>query len=169
MDIGSLTGQIAIEDQLSGQLTSIAARVKQFAEGFDGALGELAVGAGGLGAAIAGVAISVVELGEQGSKIIGVTNAFNTLAEKAGTTGEVLRGSLSAGLKGTVSDMVLMQSTSKLLGSGMKLTGDQAMLMGEAARALGKATGTDAVSGLEMMSSALVTGRVRGLQQQIGL
>ncbi len=169
MDIGSLTGQVALEDQLSEGLSLIAEHVKQFAEGFDSAIGGLAIGVGVLGAAIAGAIISVEKLGEEGSKIQGVTNAFDTLAAKAGTTGDALRGSLTEGLRGTISEMQLMQDTSKLLGSGMKLTTDQTLVMGQAARELGKATGGDASSGLEMMSTALTTGRVRGLQQQIGL
>lgn len=135
----------------------------------DGSFSGLAIGVTIFGAAVAGAITSIVELGTEGSKIQGVTEAFDTLAIKAGTTGDVLRDNLLTGVKHTIDDMAVMQDTAKLLGSGMKLTGDQALLMGQAARELGKATGTDASSGLEMMSSALVTGRTRSLQMQIGL
>lgn len=166
MDIGSLTGTVAIEDQLTDKLTEVANHVKNFAEGFDGAMGTLAVGAGIAAAAITGLAISVVALGEEGSKIVGVENAFDRLAESAGTTGDALRGGLLAGIKGTIDDMQAMQSTTRLLGSGMQLTADQANLMGQAARELGKATGTDATHGLDILSGALTTGRTRQLQMQ---
>lgn len=169
MDIGSLTGQVALQDQLTDQLSIIAGKVKLFAEEVDGAFAGIAIGVGVLGAAVVGAVISITELGNEGSKIQGVTEAFDTLAAKAGTTGDVLRDNLLAGIRHTADDMAAMQATSKLLGSGMQLTGEQALLMGQAARELGKATGTDAVGGLEMMSSALVTGRTRSLQMQIGL
>lgn len=175
-DIGSLTGQVAIEDQVTDKLTLISENVMKFAEGFAEELGALgpvlggaAVAVAGLSAAVVSLTITIQELGEKGSTILGVENAFDTLAQRAGTTGDALRTNLSAGVKDTVDQFELMKDTSKLLGAGMKLTGDQALLMGQAARELGKATGTDASQGLEMMSSALVTGRVRGLQQQIGL
>ncbi|MES2360074.1 MAG: hypothetical protein V4529_17165 [Gemmatimonadota bacterium] len=166
MDIGTLTGQIAIEDQLTDHLTEIANHVKHFADEFEGAMGAMAIGVGVAAAAIIGLTISVVALGEEGSKIIGVENAFDRLAESAGTTGDALRGGLLAGIKGTIDDMQAMQSTTRLLGSGMQLTADQANLMGRAARELGKATGTDAAGGLNILSGALTTGRTRQLQMQ---
>lgn len=164
MDIGSLTGQVAIEDQLSDHLTSMLAHVRDFAENFDGAFGAMAIGVGVATAAIVGAAISIVELGEKGSTVLDVEASFDRLAEAAGTTGDVLRGNLSEGVKGTIGDFELMETTSRLMTSGIKLSGDQAKLMGEAARALGKATGGDAASGLSLLSNALTTGRVRGLQ-----
>jgi hypothetical protein len=169
VDIGSLTGQVSLEDQLSDKMELMVHHVKEFAENFDSMTKGVVIGASAIAAAITGAVISIVELGEKGSVIEGVEHAFDHLAEAAGTTGDALRGGLMEGVKGTVDDLKLMESTSRLLSSGMKLTADQAKLMGSAARELGKATGGDATSGLAMLSSALVTGRVRSLQQQIGL
>ncbi len=163
MEIGSLTGVISIEDQISDKLTEVARHVKDFATEVEGAFGAAAIGVTVLGAAIAGAVVSIVELGEKGSKIQGVTDAFDRLAASAGTTGDALRGSLSEGVKDTIDQMTLMQSTMRLMTSGMKLSTDQAALLGEAARAMGKATGTDAAQGLETISTALTTGRTRGL------
>lgn len=163
MDIGSLTGQVAIEDQVTDSLTKIIGNVRHFAEDFDGAFGAMAIGIGVLTGAVVGAVISIEHLGEKGSVVIGVEDNFNKLALAAGTTGDVLRGSLSEGVKGTVDEMTLMQSTSRLLTSGMTLTTDQMLLMGEASRAMGKATGTDAAGGLQTLSSALLTGRTRAL------
>ncbi len=163
MDIGSLTGSITLDDHFSSVLEGTARKVEMFADGFEGAMGVVAASALIGAAAIAAVGAGIVELGEKGSKIIGVTDAFDRFAETAGTTGEALRTSFSEGLKGTVDEMGIMQSTTKLMSAGMKLTTDQAGLLGEAARALGKATGTDAASGLDTLSSALTTGRTRAL------
>lgn len=169
MDIGSLTGQVSIEDQVSDKLTEMVAHAHHFVDEFEGAMGTVAIGVGVAFAAITGMAISITELGEKGSKILGVENAFDRVALAAGTTGDVLRHALNEGVKDTISEFELMQSTSRLMSSGFKMTGDSALLMGQAARELGKATGTDAKGGLDLLSSALTTGRVRGLQQQIGL
>lgn len=164
MDIGSLTGAIAIEDQLSDRLTIIAEHVKKFAEGFDGAFGAAAIGVGVLTAAVAGAVVSITALGEKGSTILGVEDAFNRLATAAGSTGDALLGGLNEGVKGTIDSMVLMQSVNKALSAGVKLSADDMQVLGETARALGKATGTDAASGLQTLSSALTTGQTRGLK-----
>jgi hypothetical protein len=163
MDIGSLTGTITLEDKLTENLLEISNKVKEFANGLEGFLGAAAIGFGVVTAAVLGTTASIVKLGEEGSTLLGVENAFDRLAEKAGTTGEALRGALSEGLKGTVDDMEMMQTTSRLLTTGMKLTTDQALLMGQAAREMGKATGTDATQGLATLSNALTTGRTRSL------
>lgn len=163
MDIGSLTGQIKIEDQLTGKLTMMAISVKKFAEDVDGSFGAIAISAGVMAAAVGGAFTSVIALGMKGSTLQGVEDSFNRLAISAGTTGDALRGSLSEGVKSTVSEMTLMQSTMRLMSSGMKLSTDDARIMGEAARAMGKATGTDAANGLSTLSSALLTGRTRSL------
>lgn len=169
MDIGTLTGAVSIDDQFSDALTLAAEKVKSFADDFDGAMGAIALSAGIAVGAITAVTAAVTALGVEGSKIIGVETAFDHLAESAGTTGDTLRSNLSEGVRGTVTEMQLMESTSRLLGSGMKLTADQALLMGTASRELGKATGGDATTGLNMMSMALTTGQPRLLQRQIGL
>lgn len=165
MDIGSLTGQIAIEDQLSGQLTQITYRVQQFAETFDNVFGGIAIAAGVATAAVGGMITSIIAMGSEGSRIVGVENAFDKLAATAGSTGDVLIGGLSAGVRGTVHEMDLMQSTTRLLSSGIKLSGDDMQTMGELAREMGKATGTDAANGVNILSMALLTGQTRQLKR----
>src|SRR3990167_583630 len=164
MDIGTLTGHIALEDQLTGKLSSIVFQVKKFAEDFDGALGGVAIGVGVVAAAVVGLAASIAGLGVKGSTILGVEDAFNRLAEAAGSTGEALIGGLDRGLKGTVDSMEQMQAVSRAMTAGVKLTADEMELLGSAARAIGKATGTDAAQGLERLSTALATGQTRTLR-----
>lgn len=141
----------------------LTARVEQFATHFDGSMGAIAIGITTVVTAIVGMGSAIIGLGVKGSTINDVTTAFDRLAESAGTTGDALRGGLSAGVKGTIDDFDLMQSVSRLMSSGFKLNAKDALTMGEAARAMGKATGTDAAGGLATLSSALLTGRTRGL------
>lgn len=173
MDIGTLTGAIAIEDQFSETFSLAIDKVKELSSHLAEELGpEAEVAATAVGMVVAAVGAltgAIVALGIQGSTVQGVEESFDRLAEKAGTTGEALRGSLSEGLHGTVDEMAEMKATTNLLGSGMELSTDEAKLLGTAARDLGKATGGDATSGLEMLSQALTTGRVRQLQHYTGL
>lgn len=166
IDIGTLTGTLELEDQLSPLITKIEGNLHHFADAVTDTFGTAGIVVGGFVAVVVGLGAAIIGLGEKGSTLNDVEASFNRLAESAGTTGDVLRENLSEGVRGTVGDMTLMQTTTRLLSSGMKLTGEEAKLMGEASRALGKATGTDAAGGLSILSGALTTGRVRALQAQ---
>lgn len=163
MDIGTLTGEIELEDQLSDKLTLIAERVRHWADEFQGRLKPIALGVAAVASAVALLATGIVALGSKGSVINGVEEAFDRLARAAGSTGEAFLAGLNEGVKGTVDSLQLMQSTMRLLSSGVKLSADDMKTMGAAARAMGKATGTDAAGGLQTLSSALLTGRTRAL------
>lgn len=169
VDIGQLTGEVSLEDHFSEALELVGRFAESKLEEIEHAFGAVGIAAGVASAAIGITIGAITTLGMEGSKLQGVEDAFDTLAKNAGTTGHALRESLTEGVKGTVDEMQLMQSTMKLMNSGMKVTTDQAEMMGSASRALGKAMGTDAKGGLELMSSALATGRTRGLSMQIGL
>jgi hypothetical protein len=165
VDIGTLTGAIEIEDQLSDKLTMAVARVKEFSESFDGMVGSVAIGAGVIVGAIATIVGSIAGLAIKGSVILGVEEAFDRLAVASGSTGEALIRGLDAGVRGTIDSMKLMQSTTRLLSSGIKLTEADMRTMGSVAREMGKATGTDAAQGLNTLSQALLTGNTRSLKR----
>lgn len=165
LDIGSLTGQVALEDQASEVMFEVIQHAKHFVQEFEGLLGVVTLVGGAVTAAVAGAIISIEELGKHGSVILGVEQAFDKLAESVGTTGDALREGLSEGVKHTVGDLTLMETTSKLLTSGMKVTSDQMKLMGEVAREMGKATGQDASQALSTLTSALTTGNERMLKR----
>lgn len=165
MDIGSLTGSITLEDELSGQLESLTASVWKFVDSFGTAMKVGAAAAVALTTAVAGAVTSIVALGDKGSVILGVEQAFDRLAEAAGSTGEALMRGLNAGVRSTVDSMELMQATTRLLSSGMKVTEQQMELLGASARELAKATGTDAASALSTLSTALTTGNDRALKR----
>ncbi len=166
MDIGSLTGEITLEDHASSVLDNVTDKIKDWAIESESSLAKVALGFGVVTAAVLGTAASITALGEKGSTLLGVETAFDHLAIAAGTTGDELRGSLSEGLKGTVDEMETMQSVQRLLVSGFKLTNDQALMLAQTARELGKAFGVDAASELETLSTALTTGRTRTLALQ---
>ena len=165
MNIGTLTGQLVIEDEMTGVLKSASLTIRQFSNTFDGATKTLAVGAAVATSALAGVAAAVINLGEKGSVILGVEEAFDRLAKAAGSSGEAMVGALSEGVRGTIDSLELMQATTKLLASGMKITEDDMRVMAATAREMGKATGQDAAAGLNILSSALQTGNLRSLKR----
>lgn len=165
MDIGTLTGGITLEDQISSRLSLISTRVWQFVDNYGGAMATAAFGTATLVSAIGGAIASIGVLGSKGSTILGVEDAFNRLAAAAGSTGEAFIGALSGGVRDTVDSMVLMQSTNRLLSSGLKVTEGDLSLMAKTAREMGKATGTDATSGLNVLSDAMLTGNARMLKR----
>jgi hypothetical protein len=165
MNIGTLTGAITLEDQMSGALTTAISKVQQFGKTWSGVAGAVAVGAGVMASAITGAVYSIVSLGEKGSVINGVEDSFNRLAAAAGSTGEAMIGGLTQGVRGTIDSMELMQSTTRLLADNVRLSADDMRVMGAVAREMGKATGTDAAGGLNTLSQALLTGNIRSLRR----
>lgn len=168
MDIGSLTGQIAIEDQLSGALTSIAGKVAQFAEGFDGALGVVGIGVTAAVAAIGGMAVAVSALGSRGADVNDLKETIDEFTGSVEASARVMDG-LRSGTRNTVDDFDLMKFSARTLQAGVKLTADQFEELGQAAfvmanRGLGSIT-----ENLGSLSQALITGRTRGLAMKLGV
>lgn len=120
MNIGTLTGVIAIEDQLSGALTIATAHVRRFAEGFDGALGATAIGLGAVAAGIGAVTAGVISLGNQGSDVNDVADAMENFAGSAAEA-EAIMTAMREGTLNTISDFNLMRTSSRLLSAGVKL------------------------------------------------
>lgn len=161
MDIGTLTGKIELEDQVTETLTHLSHKISEWAGELEGAFGAIAVGAGVVVGAITAITGSIIGLGAKGSVIQGVEEAFDHLAEQIGTTGEALRSGLLEGVHGTIDDMEAMRVSTRLLSSGIKLTEEDMKLIGQTAREMGKATGTDATQGLQVLNQALLTGQTR--------
>ncbi len=148
LNIGTLTGSIELEDLLTPAMDVVRKSVEQGVaaiEEYAGGIGVAFTAAAGVTiAAFSAISAAIIHLGEEGSKIQGVEDAFDRMALAAGSTGDVFRESLSEGVKGTVSSFELMQTLSRSMAGGVKYTADQLTLLGEASRAMGKATGTDA-------------------------
>jgi len=163
LDVGTLTGNIELNDQLSSAMSVVVNVVKKAADEFKNLFGFIAIGALGAITAITGMTTAIVAMGVRGSTINDVEESFGRLAEQAGSTGDALIGALTSGVKGTIDSMELMQTTTRALQAGVKLTEADMKALGATARAMGKATGSDATQGLNTLSMALTTGRTRGL------
>lgn len=168
MDIGTLTGQIEIEDQFSDLFERVVHRVEEFAEGFNENLGMIAIGAGVVTAAITGMTAAVTALGVKGSDVNDVSDTLEHFAGSADKAEEAL-SALRAGVKGTVDDFLLAKDASKLLQGRVKLTTQEFSTLGQAAfvlqnRGLG---GTKEM--LDLVSQALLTGRTRALAMSLGV
>jgi len=173
--VGSLTASItklgergSIVEGIEGSFDRAAESVIRFGEKFEGLAGSIAIVAAAAVGAVGALTVGLVALGEKGSTIQGVEDAFDRLATAAGSAGDVLRENLTEGVKGTVNEFELMQSVSRAMTAGVKLNATDMLTLGEAARAMGKATGTDAANGLQIMSTALASGQTR-LLKRVGI
>lgn len=163
LDIGTLFGRIRVEDEFTSTFDRFDQELNRAGESI-AKYGGLAVGAlGAAAAAAAAYGASIVALGNKGSTLIGVTDAFNRLSAAVGETGEAMIGKLSAGVKDTVDGMVLMQAANRALSAGVKLTADDMETLGATARSMAKAAGTDAATELNKLMTAMATGRTRAL------
>lgn len=167
MDIGTLTGAVEIEDRVSAVLDRVIAKVENFATSFDGTVGKIAIGATGIIAGIAGISTAIVAMGNRGSDINDLSATlvqFTGSAEAASNVTDKLR----EGVLGTVTDFDLMKTSSKLLAGNVKLSADQFGLLGQAAGVLSNQGLGPTKSMLELVSSAMLTGRTRSLEMAIG-
>lgn len=104
----------------------------------------------------------ILELGQKGTQILGVEQAFDRLTASAGGSKAVLEA-LTTGVKGTVDDFDLMKIANRSLSDGMKLSADDFGVMAAGARLLAKQTGTDTTEAFDSLNQAMATGRARAL------
>jgi hypothetical protein len=143
--------------------------MKQFGQSLEsdvlGSLGKVGLVAAAVVGSISGITFAITELGEKGSTIIGVEDAFKRLTSAIGQDADVMINALSAGVKGTVSSFELMQDVNKALAAGVTLTSANMATLGEAARITAKSMGTDTTSAVDLLSNALIRGNTRVLQR----
>lgn len=168
MDIGDLTGRIAIEDQFSSVLDMVVRRVESFADDFEGALGGIAVGVGVAVTAITAMTAAVTALAVKGSDVNDVAGTFEHFAETAGGA-EATLDALRSGVQGTLDDMTLMKDANKLLSIGVKMTAEDFGLLSQASFVLQNRGLGDTKEMLDLVSQALVTGRTRTLAMKLGV
>jgi hypothetical protein len=168
MDIGGLTGQISIDDQLSSGLNIATQQVQKFADSFEGALGGVAIGIGAGVAAIGAMVGAISALGNRGADVNDVADSLEHFAGSAENADAILH-SLQKGTLGTVDDFMLMKNATHLLSAGVNLNAKDFETLGSAAfvlqnRGLG---GTKEM--MDLVSDAMVTGRTRALSMALGV
>lgn len=161
MDIGTLTGHVEIEDQLSGALTILTSKVEEFATGFKGALGGLGITAVAVVTAIGAVITTVIELGNHGSEVNDVSAGFDRLSGTADNAQAVL-ASMRKGVVGTISDFDLMSQANKLLESGVKADATTFGMLTMAARVLSREGFGSLPDVMAQVDRGMQTGMLRG-------
>lgn len=122
-------------------------------------LGEVAVKA--IGAIIGKIA----ELGQRGATVADVRGSFEGLAAGVKSTADVMLGALRQGVQGTVSDFELMQVANKGLGAGLKLSATDMGTLAAGAKMLADRTGKDTKDAFDALTTAMITGRTKGLAE----
>jgi hypothetical protein len=167
MDIGSLTGSIEIEDQVTGALGMIASKVAAFAEEFGGAFGAAAVAVGTVTAAVTAATAAITALGSRGADVNDVAATFENFSggvEKAAANMKALQ----EGTLETVDKFDLMKTASKLLAAGVTLTADNFKTLSSAAFILQNQGLGPTKDMLVLVNQAMLTGRTRQLEMTIG-
>lgn len=167
MDIGTLTGSIAIEDQLSSHLSALTSRVKNFADNFDGTMGKLVIGSGAVLATVTAITGAVVALGNRGSDINSLSDSLDNFAGSGANANKII-DAMRIGTMGVVGDFDLLQRSTKLLAGGVKLNADGFSTLSQAAFVLQNQGLGPTKNMLELVSQAMLTGRTRSLEMAIG-
>lgn len=167
MDIGTLTGQIDIENRVNDVLSTAGSAVTEFAGLFTGAAGTIVSAAALITAAVTGMTITIIELGNRGSDVNDVAATFDKFSGSVDIAEKSLEN-MREGTKGTVTDFDLMKNASKLLAADVKLTSDQFGIMSKAAFTLQNQGLGPTKDMLDLVSQALLTGRTRTLEMRLG-
>ena len=172
MDIGTLTGTIEIEDQLSHGLELAAHRVEEFAQDFLDMLGpegKIVAGvAAGAAAMFTAITAAITALGVKGADVNDLANTFDHFAGSV-ENAESIMEAMREGTLNTVGDMTLMKETSKLLSSGTLENAEDFKTLTEAAFVLQNRGFGTTTEELGKLSSAMMTGRTRALQAEVGI
>lgn len=167
MDIGTLTGSIEIEDQISSTLSAITRRVQRFAESYSDAAKTVALSGAAIIGAATGISGAIIALGNRGSDVNDVASTFQNFSGSVAAAAETMQ-QMREGTLGTVTDFDLMKSASKLLAGDVKLTSDEFGTLSKAAFILQNQGLGPTKDMLDLVSQAMLTGQTRSLQMKIG-
>lgn len=173
INIGVVKGTVELEDQMSSALDLLEHKIESLDTAFGGFgahvaeqatsffTAEAALGALTETAKLAADTLKDITI--EGSHAADIEDTFQHLTENAGLLGDTLLDKTRKGLQGTVTDMDIMTRVNQNLAVGLNLTDDQMEVLAKGAFALAKASGGDAAGGLDKLSDAMVTGRVKGI------
>lgn len=161
MDIGSLTGQIALEDQFSSVLTLAADKIKSFADEFDGMTGVVVGGAVAAVSAIVAITAAITALAVEGSEVNEVTAGFERMAGSVENATTVLQAMQDASM-GTVNNLQLMTDANKLMASGVDADAQTLGTLTQYAMVLSNEGFGPLAQTMDMVSAAMERGVARG-------
>jgi hypothetical protein len=178
LSIGTLSGQITLDDKFTATITLSNAALdelnKRFGSTHAGAI-QVAEGMFTAEAAMKAVETAAHLVGEvlkditvEGARIADVEENFNRLTLASGSLGEELLGTLRKGTHDTINDFELMKSVNDTLAAGIHLTSEQYTTLATGAFALAQAKGLEVKAAFEQINDALLTGKVRGVQYLTG-
>lgn len=173
LDIGTLSGRIELDDNISSTMNLILSKVDALEERFGGMgkhVAETAAGFITAEAAIEGVKKvleftieTIKDFTSEGAQIAHVEENFERLTNQAGRLGATLLGELKAGTKSTITDFELIKMVNGDLAAGMNLTDKQFRTLADGGFALAKAKGIDVAQAMDIVNDAMLTGRTRSL------
>jgi hypothetical protein len=159
VSIGSLIGEIELEDKFSGPFQKIAGALGIGGESFK----ALAEAAGIAVGAVVGVGAAIYELGMHGSEVAHVSESFDRLTGAMGLSSDAMLGALRSGIKGTMSDFDLMKASNSMLALGLVHSAADMETLGQGAILLSHRTGTTTAEAFNTLSRAMETGRGKAL------
>lgn len=168
LDLGALEGHIELDDEMTGALTKVSNYLTEVGQRFDNAFGGAALAAAGAVAAVGTVTAAVIALGVRGSDINAVSESLDHFAGSAANAENIV-GQLSRGTKGTIDNFELMKTATGLLSANVKLTAEEFGTLGQAASVLADRGLGSTQQMLDLVSSAMVTGRTRALSMKLGV
>lgn len=166
-------GAIRVLDQLGNEIQKVNVSAGQTTTGFSNFQAKLVTLQSAVSLAkdafklASGAVSTVFDAIERGSAVDDVSTAFSRLTQAAGSTAAVFLNDLNAATGNTISNFDLMRKANESLRAGMKP--EQFILLAQAARVLADETGDSLPNALNQLTTAFETGRVRSLQNALGV
>lgn len=166
-------GAITVLNGLGEKIQEVEAKTEKTQQGFTNFQAGLVSLQSGINLAkdafnfLAGAADTGIAAIERGAQVGDVAESFGKLSEAAGTTAKVFLDDLTKATGSTIANFDLQQKAIESLRAGTKP--DEFVELTKAARVLAEQTGGDTKQAMEQLTSAFETGRVKSLQNALGV
>jgi len=156
LSIAELVGTVELEDK--------------FTPGLDKLTGSMVSAGAVIGVAIAavtGLTVAIVKLGERGAEIEDVARNFEGLSMRVNETADAMLGALRKGTAGVVSDFELMKMSNKAMGAGFQGSAKDMETLAAGARELANRVGLEGgtAAAFDLLTSSMAKGKAQGLAQ----
>lgn len=166
--IGELNGLVSLEDQFSGALEKVWHTTENLVSKIEDKFGGLAIGVTAVGAAVVGVAGTIIALGIKGSELNNLDAGFERLAGGAQNADSILK-SLNKGVADTIDSTELLKFANQAMSRGAIKTAEDFGTVATAARVLSRDGFGPIPNIMNTISQAMSTGRAKGLQFLTGM